>query len=107
MSVSLNTAYAYLISVVQLNYAPLCANCVTAYKISSTTYTIVFKPVNLAKNATSLSPYNSCSPSSFGHNCTFSQLLSPRQSTVTPIGKTVNGSNIERFGDKELERTLS
>jgi len=36
--VSINTAY--LISVAQLNYAPLCANCGTAYKISSTTYTI-------------------------------------------------------------------
>ena len=40
MIVSLITAYAYLISVAQLNYAPLCANYYgTAYKISSTTYT--------------------------------------------------------------------
>jgi len=37
MIVSLNTAY--LISVAQLNYVPLCPNYVTAYKVSSTTYT--------------------------------------------------------------------
>ena len=37
MIVSLNTAY--LITVAQLNYTPLSANCGTAYKISSTTYT--------------------------------------------------------------------
>ena len=39
MIVPLITAYAYLISVAQLNYAPVWPNCGTAYKISSTTYT--------------------------------------------------------------------